>query len=64
MRLFAVLRERAGADEVELELPDGALVGDALERLQALTDGVPVVMAVNREYADRAARSTGATRWR
>jgi molybdopterin converting factor subunit 1 len=51
VRLFAGLRERAGAGEVELELPDGALVGDALERMRALTDGVPVVMAVNREYA-------------
>ena len=52
MRLFAGLRERAGADELELELPEGALVGDALERMRALTEGVPVVMAVNREYAD------------
>ena len=53
VRLFAGLRERAGgADEVEVELPDGALVRDALERLGVLTDGVPVVMAVNREYAD------------
>ncbi len=52
MRLFAGLRERAGADEVELELPDGALVADAIEQMRALTDGVPVVMAVNEEYAD------------
>jgi molybdopterin synthase catalytic subunit len=52
VRLFASLRERAGADEVELELPDGAVVADAVERMRALTDGLPVVMAVNREYAD------------
>jgi molybdopterin synthase catalytic subunit len=52
VRLFAGLRERAGADEVDLELPDGALVSDALERLSAVTDGVRVVMAVNHEYAD------------
>jgi MoaE-MoaD fusion protein len=52
VRLFAGLRERAGASEVELELPEGALVGDALERMRALTDGLPVVMAVNQEYAD------------
>jgi molybdopterin synthase catalytic subunit len=52
VRLFAGLRERAGADEVELELPDGALVSDALERLSAVTSGVCVVMAVNHEYAD------------
>jgi MoaE-MoaD fusion protein len=52
VRLFAGLRERAGASEVELELPEGAVVGDALEQMRALTDGVPVVMAVNQEYAD------------
>lgn len=52
VRLFAGLRERAGASELELELPDGARVADALERMRALTDGVPVVMAVNHEYAD------------
>ena len=49
--MFAGLRERAGAAHVELELPDGAVVGDALEQMRALTDGVPVVMAVNHEYA-------------
>jgi MoaE-MoaD fusion protein len=52
VRLFAGLRERAGATEVELELPEGAVVGDALERMRALTEGVRVVMAVNHEYAD------------
>ncbi len=51
VRLFAGLRERAGANAVELELPEGACVADALERLRAVTDGVSVVMAVNREYA-------------
>ncbi len=51
VRLFAVLRQRAGADEVELELPEGALVCDALDRMAPLTDGVPVVLAVNQEYA-------------
>jgi MoaE-MoaD fusion protein len=54
VRLFAGLRERAGAAELELELPEGAIVADALERVQGLTDGVPVVMAVNQEYADAA----------
>lgn len=50
--LFAGLRERAGTTELELELPEGACVADALERLGELTSGVPVVMAVNHEYAD------------
>lgn len=52
VRLFAVLRERAAAQSIELELPDGARVRDALEHVRWLTDGVPVVMAVNRAYAD------------
>lgn len=52
VRLFAGLRERAGKDHVELELPEAARVGDALAALQSLTGGARVVMAVNREYAD------------
>ncbi len=51
VRLFAGLRERAGVNEMELELPDGACVGDALERLADIAGGAHVVMAVNREYA-------------
>jgi MoaE-MoaD fusion protein len=51
VRLFAMLRERAGASEVTLEMPEGALVRDALSELGGLADGLPLVMAVNREYA-------------
>jgi molybdopterin converting factor subunit 1 len=51
VRLFAMLRERAGADRVELDLPEGARVRDAIERLEGLAGGLPLVMAVNREYA-------------
>jgi molybdopterin converting factor subunit 1 len=51
VRLFAMLRERAGAGRVTLELPDGARVEDALHELGGLAEGVPLVMAVNREYA-------------
>ena len=51
MRLFAMLRERAGAEEVELDLPADARVRDALSALDGLADGMPLVMAVNREYA-------------
>ena len=46
-----MLRERAGASEVVLDLPPGALVADALAELEGLAAGVPLVMAVNREYA-------------
>ncbi|MEA2390608.1 MAG: MoaE-MoaD fusion protein [Solirubrobacteraceae bacterium] len=56
VRLFAMLRERAGRAELELELPDGASVGDALAAVDHLAAGLPLVMAVNREYADPAAR--------
>src|SRR3954452_24437783 len=52
VKLFAVLRERAGASEVTLELPEGARVRDAIESLADVAAGVPVVIAVNREYAD------------
>jgi molybdopterin converting factor subunit 1 len=57
VRLFAMLRERAGREEVEVELPDGATVRDAVDaiaRQHGLGDLIarmPVVMAVNREYA-------------
>ena len=57
VRLFAMLRERAGKEEVAVELPEGATVGDALAAvgsehgLAELLARTPVVMAVNREYA-------------
>src|SRR3954463_9758435 len=46
-----MLRERAGAREITIELPDGARVRDALDELGELAAGLPLVMAVNREYA-------------
>jgi molybdopterin synthase catalytic subunit len=52
VRLFAALRERAGREELELELPSEARVSDALAQIDWLTGGLKVVMAVNREYAD------------
>ena len=55
VRLFAQLRERAGSNELELDLPDGARVRDALAAVADLAAGLPLVMAVNREYADEAA---------
>jgi MoaE-MoaD fusion protein len=53
VRLFAGLRERAGADHVAVDVPEGASVADVLERIDGLIAGVPVVMAVNQEYAER-----------
>jgi molybdopterin synthase catalytic subunit len=57
VRLFAVLRERAGADSVALDLAPGATVADAiealsrLERLREPLGSMRVAMAVNRDYA-------------
>ncbi len=57
VRLFAILRERAGCDHVELELPEEATVADALkalsrvEGLHGVLERLPVQMAVNRAYA-------------
>src|SRR5919106_1421605 len=54
-RLFAALRERAGAGSVEVDLPDGAVVGDVWPAL-ALGDEPPgLLFAVNRDYTDRRA---------
>jgi molybdopterin synthase catalytic subunit len=52
VRLFAMLRERAATEEIELELPEGARISDALDRVGHLTDGLSVVMALNQEYAE------------
>ena len=50
VRLFAMLRERAGVPELTLDLPE---VRERRARLaRGLAEGVPLVMAVNREYAD------------
>ncbi len=57
VRLFAVLRELAGSESVEVELADGATVADAIEGLGELPalagqlERMPVRMAVNRSYA-------------
>jgi len=58
VRLFAILKERAGCDSLEIELGESATVADALERLserKPLADlfaRMPMRLAVNREYAD------------
>ena len=53
VRLFAGLRERAGSDRVQVELPDGALVADLLAAMEVAPRSC--VVAINREYADAAA---------
>ncbi|MGI8801193.1 MAG: molybdenum cofactor biosynthesis protein [Solirubrobacteraceae bacterium] len=61
VRLFAVLRERAGAGTLELSLDDGATVHDAIAELRRgplrdLPEDAPFVVAVGREYAPREQR--------
>lgn len=58
VRLFAGLRERAGTDTLEVELPDGSTVADAAEAAAAGSPRswrVPgsLMFAVNEEYVDR-----------
>ena len=54
VRLFAGLRERAGAARVEVELPEPATVADLLAAMELAPRSC--VAAINREYADPAAR--------
>ena len=62
VRLFAILRERAGSKAVEIELAEGATVADALAELRGptplgeLLDRLPIRMAVNRDYAEPGTR--------
>lgn len=57
VKLFAVLKERAGVGELSLDLPDGTNVSSAAA---ALKEKLPTIaaflersaFAVNRDYAD------------
>jgi len=62
VRLFAVLRERAGRDSLEIEVAEGATVAEAMRALAAANEplaealeAMPVVMAVNRSYVSEEA---------
>jgi MoaE-MoaD fusion protein len=60
VRLFAALRERAGAGSVDVELPDGARVGDVWGALALGDEPAGILFAVNKAYAGRdAALSAG-----
>lgn len=57
VKLFAMLREQAGADSVEIEVAEGAKADDAIAALRECPgldrlDRMPIRLAVNREYAD------------
>jgi MoaE-MoaD fusion protein len=53
VRLFAALRERAGTGALELEVPDGATVGDVWSRLELWDEPAGLLYARNRAYAER-----------
>jgi molybdopterin synthase catalytic subunit/molybdopterin converting factor small subunit len=53
VKLFAGLRERAGAGERPLELEQGARVGDVWDALALGREPDGLLYAVNREYAAR-----------
>jgi len=53
VRLFAALRERAGAREAALELDEGASVDDVWPALGLGEEPAGLVYAVNRAYVDR-----------
>ncbi len=58
VRLFAMLRERAGQETIELELPGEATVSDLIsilkerEDIGELVERMPVLIARNRDYVD------------
>jgi molybdopterin synthase catalytic subunit/molybdopterin converting factor small subunit len=58
VRLFAGLREQAGSGDVEIDLPDGAVVGDVWPALSLGDEPPGLLFAVNRSYAKAAERLT------
>ena len=63
VKLFAVLRERAGTEQLSLDVGEGARVGDAVEaighRFPSIRDLLPrVAFAVNRGYVKSDAKLT------
>jgi molybdopterin synthase catalytic subunit len=55
VKLFAGLRERAGWSQRELELPDGARLGDVWKALELGAQPRGLLYALNKGYADRSA---------
>jgi molybdopterin synthase catalytic subunit len=53
VRLFAALRERAGSGALDLELPEGASIGDVWPALSLGDEPPGILFAVNRAYAER-----------
>ena len=61
LKMFAILRERSGVAETDLELPEGATVATAMaEVARRFAPIAPLLLrtlgAVNRDYADAGTR--------
>jgi molybdopterin synthase catalytic subunit/molybdopterin converting factor small subunit len=56
VRLFAGLRERAGAGSVEVELSEDAVVGDVWPALALGDEPEGLLYALNRRYSEKTAR--------
>jgi molybdopterin synthase catalytic subunit len=54
VRLFAALREQAGAGALELDVPEGSTVGDVWQALGLGDEPEGLLYARNRAYVDRA----------
>jgi molybdopterin converting factor subunit 1 len=60
VKLFAILRERAGVDELSLDVSTGTKAADALDRLCESHGEIRAMLsrcaiAINRQYVDREA---------
>jgi len=55
VKLFAALREQAGARERTLDVPDGATLGDVWPALALGDEPAGLLYALNRQYAARTA---------
>jgi len=51
VKLFGILRERAGAPTITVDLPDASTTEHLRELLAGLIGDIPCVVALNREYA-------------
>jgi molybdopterin synthase catalytic subunit len=56
VRLFAALRERAGSGSVDVELPEGAVLGDVWSVLGLGEEPEGLLYALNRAYAEPSSR--------
>ncbi len=56
VKLFAILKEKAGTSELTLDLPDSSTVADLLQEMERIHPGLVIgvgqtMIAVNTEYA-------------